>query len=86
MFPEEDYLQMSGVQHYCYCPRQWGLIHIAQIWSDDARTISGNIMHRTADDPFSERNVDRPKRNLGKLDNLPRQLNSRIRSRPHAGS
>ena len=55
MFPEEDYLQMSGVQHYCYCPRQWGLIHIAQIWSDDARTTSGNIMHRNADDPFSDK-------------------------------
>lgn len=54
MFPEEDYLQLSGIQHYCYCPRQWGLIHIAQVWSDDARTISGNIMHRTADDPFSD--------------------------------
>ncbi len=54
MFPEDEYLQLSGIQHYCYCPRQWGLIHIAQIWSDDARTSSGNIMHRNADDPFSD--------------------------------
>lgn len=54
MIPEEDYLMLSGIQHYCYCPRQWGLIHVAQIWSDDARTSSGNIMHRNADNPFSD--------------------------------
>ena len=53
-YSEDDYLQLSGMQHYCYCKRQWYLIHIMQIWAEDARTVSGNIFHKNVDDPFKK--------------------------------
>lgn len=36
---------MSGIQHYCFCRRQWALIHIEQQWSDNWRTTAGDIIH-----------------------------------------
>ncbi len=53
-YSEEDYLQLSGIQHYCYCKRQWYLIHVLQVWADDARTVSGNLFHKNVDDPFKK--------------------------------
>ncbi|MFA6662569.1 MAG: CRISPR-associated protein Cas4 [Bacilli bacterium] len=52
MYSEDEYLQLSGIQHYCFCKRQWGLIHIDQAWADDSRTIAGDIFHKNADDTF----------------------------------
>lgn len=49
---EDDYLQLSGLQHYLYCPRQWGLIHIEQQWVENLHTILGNIMHQRTHDEF----------------------------------
>lgn len=48
-YDEEDYLMLSGIQHYCFCKRQWSLIHVDQIWEDDSRTASGNVFHENAD-------------------------------------
>jgi CRISPR-associated exonuclease Cas4 len=52
MYEEEDLLQMSGIQHFCFCKRQWALIHVEQSWEDSARTKEGDILHKNADDPF----------------------------------
>lgn len=52
MIEEDDYLSLSGIQHFCFCPRQWGLIHIEQQWEDNTRTFGGTLMHEKADDPF----------------------------------
>jgi len=41
----ENYLLLSGIQHYAYCPRRWALIHIEQQWLENALTASGRIMH-----------------------------------------
>lgn len=49
-YREEDYLMLSGIQHYSFCPRQWALIHIEQQWSENYFTILGNIMHQNAHD------------------------------------
>ena len=55
MYNEDDYLMISGLQHYSFCPRQWALIHIEQQWEEDLRTIDGEIMHEKAhDDNFRE--------------------------------
>ncbi len=51
MYTEDDYLLLSGVQHYAFCPRQWALIHIEQQWADNYRTTDGNIMHGKVHDP-----------------------------------
>ncbi|MFZ5975421.1 MAG: CRISPR-associated protein Cas4 [Bacillota bacterium] len=53
MFTEEEYLALSGIQHYAFCPRQWALIHIEQQWTDNLLTMEGNILHQKVDDPFN---------------------------------
>ena len=47
---EDDYLQLSGIQHYAFCPRQWALIHIENIWVENYLTASGRILHNKAHD------------------------------------
>lgn len=43
---------LSGIQHYAFCPRQWALIHLEQIWMENVRTIEGKQLHERVDDPF----------------------------------
>jgi len=50
MYKEEEFLMLSGLQHYAYCPRQWGLIHIEQQWKENERTADGRIFHKVAHD------------------------------------
>lgn len=50
-FKEEDYLQLSGLQHFCFCRRQWALIHIENQWAENFFTVDGNILHEKAHDP-----------------------------------
>lgn len=49
---EEDFLLLSGIQHMAFCERQWALIHLEQIWSENVRTIEGKHLHERVDDPF----------------------------------
>ena len=34
-------LAISAIQHYAYCPRQFALIHLEQIWADNRFTAEG---------------------------------------------
>jgi len=43
-------LMISALQHFAFCRRQWALIHIEQLWQDNARTVEGNLMHQRAHD------------------------------------
>ena len=43
-----ELLQLSGLQHFAYCPRQWALIHIEQQWQENERTADGRIFHSRA--------------------------------------
>ena len=52
-YREEDYLMLSGIQHFSFCRRQWALIHIEQQWDDNVRTVEGNIFHKKAHDGYS---------------------------------
>lgn len=47
-FKEEDYLQLSGLQHFRFCRRQWALIHIEDQWAENYRTVDGSLMHQNA--------------------------------------
>jgi CRISPR-associated exonuclease Cas4 len=47
----KDYLLISGIQHFMYCERQWGLIHIENAWSENVLTIEGTQVHERVDDP-----------------------------------
>jgi CRISPR-associated protein Cas4 len=55
-YNEEDYLLLSGIQHFVFCRRQWALIHIEQQWRENLRTVEGNILHEKAhSDKFNEK-------------------------------
>ena len=47
-YREEDYLMLSGIQHYNFCKRQWAFIHVEQQWEENIRTIEGKILHEKA--------------------------------------
>lgn len=53
MYFEEDYLMLSGIQHFAFCRRQWAIIHIEQQWADNYRTTAGELMHKKAHDEGS---------------------------------
>lgn len=50
MYAEEDYLMLSGIQHFAFCARQWAMIHIEQQWAENYRTTAGELMHKKAHD------------------------------------
>lgn len=55
-YNEEEYLMLSGIQHFAFCRRQWALIHIEQQWQENVRTVEGNILHESAHkDDFNEK-------------------------------
>lgn len=41
----DDYLLMSGIQHFAFCRRQWALIHLEQQWAENLRTTEGQLDH-----------------------------------------
>ncbi len=45
-FAEADLLPLSGVQHTVFCERQAALVHVEQVWADNAFTIDGSHRHR----------------------------------------
>lgn len=48
IYEEDEYLMLSGIQHYAFCPRQWALIHIEEQWNESYLTAAGRIMHKKA--------------------------------------
>lgn len=51
-YSDEEMLQLSGIQHYAFCPRQWALIHIEQLWDNNSLTAEGTLLHQNVDNPF----------------------------------
>lgn len=51
-YDEENYLLLSGIQHFAFCRRQWALIHIEQEWEENVLTVEGNNLHEKTDNPF----------------------------------
>nr|WP_269409833.1 CRISPR-associated protein Cas4 [Lentibacillus daqui] len=49
---DEDYLMLSGIQHFQFCRRQWALIHIEQQWEENIKTVQGQDLHQKADQPL----------------------------------
>ena len=50
MYKEEDFLQLSGIQHFEFCRRQWALAYIELQWQENVRTVEGKILHENAHD------------------------------------
>lgn len=47
-FEEEEFLSLSGLQHFRFCRRQWALIHIEGQWRENYRTADGRAFHENA--------------------------------------
>ena len=52
-YREEDFLQLSGLQHIAFCRRQWALIHVEQQWAENVLTAKGNLFHEKVHDGYS---------------------------------
>ncbi len=46
-----DPIPLSALQHWAYCPRQCGLIHLEQAFDDNLHTLRGNAVHAQVDKP-----------------------------------
>lgn len=49
----DDFLMLSGIQHFAFCKRQWALIHIEQQWQENYLTFCGKRLHKNADNPYT---------------------------------
>lgn len=50
----EDPVMLSALQHWSYCPRQCGLIHLEQAFEENVHTMRGNVAHERVDEPGLE--------------------------------
>ena len=64
---DDDYLMISGIQHYAFCPRQWALIHIEQQWQENVLTTQGQHVHERVD----ERHFDETRNDLRIVRSMP---------------
>jgi len=48
---DPDPIQLSALQHWQYCPRQCGLIHLEQVFDDNVHTLRGQAVHAKVDKP-----------------------------------
>lgn len=51
---DDEALPISALQHWAYCPRQCGLIHLEQGFDDNLHTQRGNAVHAQVDRPGVE--------------------------------
>lgn len=51
---EDALIPLSALQHHLFCPRQNALIHVEQIWAEDAATAEGRLLHERVDAGGSE--------------------------------
>ncbi len=51
---ETDPIAISALQHWAYCPRQCGLIHLEQAFSENIHTARGQAVHHLVDEPGYE--------------------------------
>jgi CRISPR-associated exonuclease Cas4 len=56
--PEEDFVPLSALQHYLFCPRQCALIHLERVWEENVLTAEGRVLHESANTLGSEKRRD----------------------------
>jgi len=54
MVAPDDYIMLSALQHYAFCPRQCALIHIEQVWDENLYTLRGQRVHDKVNVPEYE--------------------------------
>lgn len=50
MYEDDELLQLSGIQHFSFCRRQWALIHLEQQWEENVLTAHGRQIHERVHD------------------------------------
>lgn len=45
-------IPISALEHWVYCPRQCGLIHLEAVWDENVFTLRGAGLHARADTPM----------------------------------
>jgi CRISPR-associated exonuclease Cas4 len=51
---EPEKISLSALQHWRYCPRQCGLIHLEQVFDENIYTLRGQALHAKVDQPGVE--------------------------------
>lgn len=51
-YSDDDILDISGIQHFIFCKRQWALTHIENSWEENYLTVKGNEFHEKVDNPY----------------------------------
>lgn len=51
---DTDPIAISALQHWAYCPRQCGLIHLEQAFEENIHTARGQAVHHLVDEPGYE--------------------------------
>jgi CRISPR-associated exonuclease Cas4 len=54
MATDPDPIPLSALQHWHYCPRQCGLIHLEQVFDENVHTLRGQAVHAKVDKPGVE--------------------------------
>ena len=54
MYQEEDFIWLSALQHLAFCERQWGLIHLENLWNENRLTAEGHHFHDRPDNEETE--------------------------------
>ncbi len=51
---ENDWVMISALEHWRYCPRQCALIHVEKTFEENVYTLRGRLLHRKVDQPEAE--------------------------------
>lgn len=51
---DDDYVLLSALQHFAFCPRQCALIYTEQVWEENIYTLRGARVHEKAHTPSDE--------------------------------
>ncbi|NJL02615.1 MAG: CRISPR-associated protein Cas4 [Spirulinaceae cyanobacterium SM2_1_0] len=51
---DRDFVMLSALQHYVFCPRQCALIHLEQTFAENLYTLRGRRVHERVDRPEYE--------------------------------
>lgn len=50
----DEWVLLSEIEHWVYCPRQWAIIHLEQYFSDNDDTVRGHLAHERVDTAGAE--------------------------------
>jgi CRISPR-associated exonuclease Cas4 len=54
MYSEDELIPISALQHWVFCPRQCALIHVEQLWTENAFTAQGRGLHEKVHEAQAE--------------------------------